>query len=60
MRVDLLDVYILPRTVGEGGGNDGVKERSGDTEVAVRGQDGEGLDVEVVGLLVWWWWWGIG
>ena len=44
MRVDLLDTTV----VGYGCRYDGVEEVRSDTEVAVGGEDGEGLNVEAL------------
>ena len=35
----------------KGGGDDGIKKGGGDAQGTVWGEDGEGLDIEVVGLL---------
>ena len=35
----------------KGGGDDGIKKSGGDTQGTVWSKDGEGLDVQVVGLL---------
>ena len=55
MRVDFFYVYVLMRIVDEGGRDNGIKKGGGDTKGTVGRQDGEGLDVEVVGVLMWWW-----
>lgn len=39
----------------EGRGDDGVEEGGGDAEGTVGGEYGEGLDVEIVRLLLWGW-----
>lgn len=54
MCINLFHIYILTRIVGESCRDDSVKEGSGDAEGPVGGEDGEGLDVQVVGLLLWW------
>lgn len=52
MRVDLLYLDVLARVVNEGGRDSGIKKGGGDTKGTVGREDGEGLDVEVVGLLM--------
>ena len=53
MCVDLFYFYVLTRVVNEGGRDNGIKKGGGDTKGTVGGEDGEGLDVEVMGLLMW-------
>ena len=55
MCINFLHIDILTRIVGEGGGDDGVKERGGYAEGAIGREDSESLNVEVVGLLIWRW-----
>ena len=52
MCVNLLDVYTLLRVVGEGGTDDGVEERHCNAERTIWGENGERLNVEVVGSLM--------
>ena len=53
MCVDFFHVYVLTRIVEEGGGDDGVKKGGRDAKGTVGRKNGEGLNVEVVGLLRW-------
>ena len=55
MRVDLSHIYALTRIVNEGGGNDGIEQRGGDSERAIGREDGESLNVDIVGLLTGCW-----